>query len=172
MPLLQIGCSAADLDTAQWQLVQLVEQLQAGDASLAGNEWLRNLVAALPNCATPSAWMLAFLTRLSADLGALLDEKVAALNKLRATETRWKLYQERCANCLERQQAAEVEQWQTAYAALAQELQQIQGNLEQTTAALAHERQAHAATRSRLEAQVAAQNALIVKLREEMKARA
>jgi|GEM_PF-2142676 len=173
MPLLQIGCSAQALSEAQWQLIQtFIEQLQACSEPQAGDEWLSELVAALPTCVTPGAWLDAFRTQLAVNLDTLLGEQTTIMTKLRSAEAHCAWYKTRCVHCPERHQAAEVEQWQVAYAALAQDLKQAQTSLEQITTVLAHERQAHAATRARLEAQVAAQNALIVKLREELKARA
>ena len=173
MPLLQIGCSAATLDAAQCELLQgFMRRLEEQAIAAAEGERLRQLVTALPDCATPAAWLDAFRIRLAADLEALLREQAAIATQLSSVTARCAWYEERCAYCAERQRAAEGDQWQGAYAALAQDLEQTQATLEQVRAALAYEREAHAATRVRLEAETAAQNALIVKLREELKARA
>jgi septum formation topological specificity factor MinE len=167
MPFIQIGCSAEDLEQAQWEVWRdLRHTLQHGEYAREGQQWLWERLQALPTtAASPRAWLEACVSYLAHEITQLLalyrgidPEEVHQLRQ------RYDELLMRCRKC-------PAKEAQDRLNALHQCGEQAQRNVERLQAALAAERRAHTETHEWLEAQVSAQNALIVELREELKAR-
>ncbi len=178
MPLLQFGCTPTDLTQAQWDLLAaLADTLEHAAYAPAGQARLRALVANIKSAATPTAWLHTFLDRLAQTWETLLTTNAALQTEVTTLRTARS----------QAEQAAQTHQYQhtiqQAQLADCQQRLAITNDWVETLTAqyntLVDEwealTQAEAAARARvtaLEQAQAAHQALIVKLREELKARA